>query len=65
MQIFLIKTVQPISAKMYYSLRYHKEETQLIGLFTAKGVVELKILVKYIYRNSKKKHFTFLGVGYF
>ena len=39
---------------MYYSLRYYKEETQLVGLFT-KGTVELviKILDKYTYRVSK------------
>ena len=28
---------------MYYSLRYYKEEKQLVGLFFAKGVVELVI----------------------
>ena len=40
---------------MYYSLRYHKEETQLVGLCFTKGVVELvvKILDKYTYRVSK------------
>ena len=40
---------------MYYSLRYYKEETQLVGLFFTKGTVELviKILDKYIYRVSK------------
>ena len=35
---------------MYYSLRYYKEETQLVGLFFTKGVVEkfvVKILGKY------------------
>ena len=38
---------------MYYSLRYNKEETELVGLFFAKGVVELavKILDKYTYKN--------------
>ena len=40
---------------MYYSLRYYKEETQLVGLFFTKGVVELvvKILDKYTYRISE------------
>ena len=40
---------------MYYSLRYYKEETQLVRLFCTKGVVELvvKILDKYTYRVSK------------
>ena len=40
---------------MYYSLRYYKEETQLVGLFFTKGVVELvvKILDKYTDRVSK------------
>ena len=40
---------------MYYSLRYYKEETQLVGLFFTKGVVELvvKILDKYTSRVSK------------
>ena len=34
---------------MYYSLRYYIEETQLVGLFSAKGVAEfvVKILDKY------------------
>ena len=34
---------------MYYSLRYYKEETQLVRLFFRKGVAELvvKILDKY------------------
>ena len=40
---------------MCYSLRYYKEETQLVGLFFTKGVVELmvKILDEYAYRVSK------------
>ena len=40
---------------MYYSLRYYKEETQLVGLFFTKGVVELmvKILDECTYRVSK------------
>ena len=40
---------------MYYSLRYYKEEIQLVRLFFTKGVVELvvKILDKYTYRVSK------------
>ena len=34
---------------MHYSLRYYKEEIQLVGLFFTKGIVELvvKILDKY------------------
>ena len=28
---------------MHYSLRYYKEETQLVGLFFIKGVAELKV----------------------
>ena len=34
---------------MYYSLRYYKEETQLVRLFFRKGVAEIvvKILDKY------------------
>ena len=38
---------------MYYSLRYYKEQAQLIGLFFTKGAVEelvLKILDKYTYK---------------
>ena len=40
---------------MYYSLRYYKEEAQVVGLFFTKGVVKLvvKILDKYTYRLSK------------
>ena len=40
---------------MYYSLRYYKEETQSVGLFFTKGVVELvvKILDKYTNRVAK------------
>ena len=40
---------------MYYSLRYYKEEAQLVGLFFTKGAVEfvVKILGKYTYRVSK------------
>ena len=39
---------------MYYSLRYYKE-TQLVGLFVTKGVVELvKILDKYTYKEFLK-----------
>ena len=39
---------------MYYSLRYCKEETQLVGLFFTKGFVELvvEILDKYAHRVS-------------
>ena len=34
---------------MYHSLRYYKEETQLVGLFFTEGFVEIvvKILDKY------------------
>ena len=34
---------------MYFLLRYYKEETQLVGLFLTKGVLEfvVKILDKY------------------
>ena len=41
---------------MYYPLRYYKEETQLVGLFFAKGVVELlaKSLDKYTYKEFLK-----------
>ena len=37
---------------MYYSLRYYKEDTQLVGLFFTKGVAELvfKILDRYTYK---------------
>ena len=40
---------------MFYSLRNYEEETQLVGLFFRKGVVELvvKTLDKYTYRVSK------------
>ena len=42
---------------MHYSLRYYKEETQLVGLFFTKGVVEelvVKILHKYTYKEFLK-----------
>ena len=41
---------------MYYSLKYYKEEIQLVGLFFTKGVVELaiKILDKYTYKQFLK-----------
>ena len=61
LKILLIKTVQSISAKMYiivyYSLLGHcKEETQLVGLFFIKDVVELvvKILGKYSHKEFPK-----------
>ena len=38
---------------MYYSLRYYKEETQLVGLFFTKGVV-VKIVDKYTYKDFLK-----------
>ena len=53
MPILLIKTVQSISAKMYYvfftKIFYYKEKTQLVGLFLTKGVLKfmVKILDKY------------------
>ena len=31
---------------MHYSIRYDKEETQLVGLFFIKGVVELVVKTK-------------------
>ena len=41
---------------MYYSLRYYKEETQLVGLFFRKIVLEfvIKILDKYTYKEFLK-----------
>ena len=42
---------------MYYSLRYHKEETQLVGLFLTKSVAEelmVTILDKYTYKEFLK-----------
>ena len=44
---------------MYYSLRYYKKETQLVGLFFIKGVVDLvvKILDKYTYKEFLKTIF--------
>ena len=44
---------------MYYSLRYYKEETQLVGLFFTKGVLEfvVKILDKYTYKEFLKNTF--------
>ena len=41
---------------MYYSLRYHKEKTQLVGLFFRKSVLEfvVKILDKYTYKEFLK-----------
>ena len=42
---------------MYYLLRYYKEETQLVGLFFTKGVVEelvVKIVDKYTYKQLIK-----------
>ena len=42
---------------MYYSLRYYKEETQLVGLFFTKGVLEfvVKILDKYTSKEFPKR----------
>ena len=42
---------------MYYSLRYYKEETQLVELLFTKGVVEeflVKMLDKYTYKEFLK-----------
>ena len=41
---------------MYYSLHIYMEETQLVGLFFTKGVVELmvKVLDKYTYKEFLK-----------
>ena len=42
---------------MYYSVRHYKEETQLVGLFFTKGVVEeleVKIVDKYTYKQLIK-----------
>ena len=41
---------------MYYSLRYYKGETELVGLFLIKGVLELvvKIIDKYTYKELLK-----------
>ena len=41
---------------MYHSLRYYKDETQLVGLYFTKGVVELvvKIPDKYTYKEFQK-----------
>ena len=41
---------------MYYSLRYYKEETQLVVLFFTKGVPEfvVKVLDKYTYKEFPK-----------
>ena len=41
---------------MYILLRYYKEETQLVGLFFTKGLLEfaVKILDKYIYKEFLK-----------
>ena len=41
---------------MYYSLRWYKGETELVGLFFIKGVLELvvKIIDKYTYKELLK-----------
>ena len=41
---------------MYYSLRYYKEETKLVGLFFIKGVAKLavNVLDKYTYKEFLK-----------
>ena len=46
MEILLIKTVQPIFAKMYYVLFTRIEETQLLGLLFAKVFLELVLWLK-------------------
>ena len=42
---------------MYYSLRYYKDDTQLVGLFFTKGVLEfvVKILDKYTSKEFPKR----------
>ena len=44
---------------MYYLLRYYEKETQLVGLFFTKGILEfvVKFLDKYIYKEFQKIHF--------
>ena len=44
---------------MYYVLFNYKEETQLVGLFFTKGVLEfvVKILDKYTYKEFLKNTF--------
>ena len=37
---------------MYYSVRYYKEETQLVGLFFTKGVAE-ELVVKIVDKNKQ------------
>ena len=41
---------------MYFLLRYYKDETQLLGLFFTKGILEfvVKILDNYTYREFLK-----------
>ena len=41
---------------MYYSLRYYKDEIQLVGLFFTKGALEfvVKVLDKYTYKEFLK-----------
>ena len=45
---------------MYFSLRYYKEETQLVELFFRKGALEFvaKILGNYTYKEFLKIPFT-------
>ena len=38
---------------MYYSLRYYKEEKQLVGLFFTKGVVERVVKLLDIYTHKE------------
>ena len=45
---------------MYHSLRYYKEEEQLVGLFFTKGIVKklvVKIIDKYNYKEFLKFFF--------
>ena len=41
---------------MCYSLRYYKEETQLVGLFLTIGVVELMVKILDEYTDSVSKN---------
>ena len=51
---------------MYYSLRCYKEETQLVGLFFTKGVVEelCKNLSLVNHKNEKDKKWKFVNENY-
>ena len=40
---------------MYYSLRYYKDETQLVGLFFTKEVLEIAVKIPDKYPNKVSK----------